>query len=42
VFDLQAVEEKAAHVVQKLINLDELMPRSSSAHLLFEQEAALG
>lgn len=30
------------HVVQKLMDLDELMPRSSSEHLLFEQEAALG
>jgi hypothetical protein len=28
-------------VVQKLMDLDELMPHSSWAHLLFEQEAAL-
>ncbi len=31
-----------AHVVQKLIDLNELMPHSSWVHLLFEQEAALG
>lgn len=30
------------HVVQKLIDLDELMPPSSSAHLLFEQEVDPG
>lgn len=35
-------EQKVAHVVQKLMDLDELMPHSSWAHLLFEQEAALG
>ena len=28
-------EEKVAHVVQKLMDLDELLPRSSWAHLLF-------
>jgi hypothetical protein len=28
-------EEKVAHLVQKLMDLDELMPRSSWAHLLF-------
>ena len=28
-------EEKVAHVVQKLMDLAELMPRSSWAHLLF-------
>ena len=29
-------EEKVAHVVQKLMDLDELMPRSSWAHLVTE------
>ena len=47
VFDLEieaveVEEQKVAHVVQTLMDLDELMPRSSSVHLLFEQEAALG
>jgi len=35
-------EEKAVYVVQKLMDLDELMPYSSWVHLLFKQEAALG
>ncbi len=35
-------EEKAAHIIQKLMDLDELMPYSSWVHLLFKQEAALG
>jgi len=47
VFDLgieevEVEEQKVAHVVQMLMDLDELMPRSSSVHLLFEQEVALG
>ena len=47
VFDLgieevEVEEQKVAHVVQTLMDLDELMPHSSSVHLLFEQEAALG
>ena len=35
-------EEKAVYVVQKLMDLDELMPYSSWVHLLFKQEVALG
>ncbi|KAF2727226.1 hypothetical protein EJ04DRAFT_529625, partial [Polyplosphaeria fusca] len=33
--------KKAAHVVQKLMDLGELMPRSSLGHLAFEQVVAL-
>ena len=40
--EVEVEEQRVAHVVQKLMDLDELMPRSSWAHLLFEQEAALG
>lgn len=31
---------KAAHVVQKLMDLGEFMPHSSSGHLVFEQVMA--
>ena len=40
--EVEIEEQKVAHVVQRLMDLDELMPHSSWVHLLFEQEAALG